>query len=375
MKIRGNGTRGAIALIALGATLMFVSGCDGKPPETSIDSKPSDPDNTGSASFTFSSNKDNSTFECNLDGAGFTSCTSPQEYANLSSGSHTFEVRATAEDRIDASPASYTWTVEPIEAQFRITLNGFKVNNETFDHQFEVDGKGDEVYIRYDTRMVDAEENTLLSNNAQTVVMGDVNGHPERVQAGSRDCPGSCKGGLKSGDAFPDSTPWDRSGSNMMADHPPMILFEGTLVKDETGVAITPTIWEWDGATDILQSWGATISENGPKIAQATANIIKGETDDNKVIQSNLEMGLPAVFDLLSDIGGRAQDRAIGGVPTNQDKDFKFEPKTLVFTYDKAVLATQNNPSGKGVGVFEISYADPPGQIGNYTLYIQIERM
>jgi hypothetical protein len=201
--------------------------------------------------------------------------------------------------------------------------------------------------------------------------MGDTNGHSERVQAGSR----SDKGGLKSGDAFPDSTPWDRTGSSIMADHPPMLLFEGTLVQGETGVSITPTIWEWDGATDILQSWGATISENGPKITQATANIIKGSTDDDKVIQTNLEMGLPAAFDLLSDIAGRAQDRAVGGVPTNQDKDFKFEPQTLVFTYDKAVLATQNNPFGRGVGVIEVSYTDPPDQIGNYTLYIQIERV
>jgi hypothetical protein len=40
--------------------------------------------------------------------------------------------------------ANYAWTVAvpAQQATFRVTINGFKVNNETFDHQLEVDGKG-----------------------------------------------------------------------------------------------------------------------------------------------------------------------------------------------------------------------------------------
>jgi hypothetical protein len=153
MKIVHYTVRRAVALVALGAAFMVVSGCTGTSADTSIDSAPDNPSNSSSASFRFSSNAENATFECNPDGAGFTTCTSPKEYSNLSDGSHTFEVRAKADGVSDDSPASYTWTVkiEPERAAFEIFFLGFKVNNETYDHILEVDGKGDEVYVRYDT--------------------------------------------------------------------------------------------------------------------------------------------------------------------------------------------------------------------------------
>jgi Ca2+-binding RTX toxin-like protein len=88
------------------------------PPDTTIDSSPSDPSNSSSASFSFSGT-DNSTpsgsltFECDLDGTGFTACTSPQSYTGLSDGSHTFQVRAIDGDgNVDPTPASFTWTID-----------------------------------------------------------------------------------------------------------------------------------------------------------------------------------------------------------------------------------------------------------------------
>ena len=51
------------------------------------------------------------TFECSLDGAAYTSCTSVKTYTNLSVASHTFNVRAVNEvGTKDASPATKTWT-------------------------------------------------------------------------------------------------------------------------------------------------------------------------------------------------------------------------------------------------------------------------
>lgn len=83
-------------------------------PNTSIDSNPSNPSGSTSASFTFSGTDADSvlTFECKLDAAAFAPCTSPQNYSGLATGSHTFQVRAT--DRAgntDASPASFTWSI------------------------------------------------------------------------------------------------------------------------------------------------------------------------------------------------------------------------------------------------------------------------
>lgn len=81
-------------------------------PDTIIDSGPSTPTNQTSATFTFHATEPSSTFECNLDGAGFTSCVSGVSYSGLAVGSHTFQVRAIDPvSNVDPTPASYTWTI------------------------------------------------------------------------------------------------------------------------------------------------------------------------------------------------------------------------------------------------------------------------
>jgi hypothetical protein len=68
--------------------------------------------------FAFSSSaSDLASFECNLQGPGFTStayttCTSPKGYPNLKDGTYTFKVRAKdTATNVDASPAELTWTI------------------------------------------------------------------------------------------------------------------------------------------------------------------------------------------------------------------------------------------------------------------------
>src|SRR5918999_580805 len=78
-------------------------------PETTVDSGPADPTNETGARFEFSSEA-GATFQCSLDGAAFGACA---DYEGLAEGGHTFRVRAT--DRagnVDATPASYGWTVD-----------------------------------------------------------------------------------------------------------------------------------------------------------------------------------------------------------------------------------------------------------------------
>ncbi len=82
-------------------------------PQTSITSGPSDATSSTSAAFQFASSRSPSTFECQLDTLGWTACTSPQEYTNLSASPHTFQVRATDNSgHVDLTPASQTWTVD-----------------------------------------------------------------------------------------------------------------------------------------------------------------------------------------------------------------------------------------------------------------------
>ena len=82
-------------------------------PNTAIDSAPSSPSNDTTPTFNFSASEPGSTFECRVDGGSWSTCTSPDTTAALAEGIHTFDVRATdAAGNTDASPASFTWTID-----------------------------------------------------------------------------------------------------------------------------------------------------------------------------------------------------------------------------------------------------------------------
>lgn len=91
-------------------------------PETTIDSGPSGFVRVASANFTFSSNEVGVTYSCSLDNAPFATCTSPQNFANLGQGAHTFAVRATdAANHTDATPATRSWTIDTVAPAIDIT--------------------------------------------------------------------------------------------------------------------------------------------------------------------------------------------------------------------------------------------------------------
>jgi hypothetical protein len=94
-----------------GPDATFTWTIDTSAPDTTIDSSPSEP-SPADVSFDFSSSESGSSFECSLDGAPFTPCSSPEPYTGLASGPHTFEVRATdAVGNTDATPAMFAWSV------------------------------------------------------------------------------------------------------------------------------------------------------------------------------------------------------------------------------------------------------------------------
>ncbi len=82
-------------------------------PDTTINSGPSGPTPSTIASFTFSSNEGGVTFECSLDGAAYSPCSSPAAYGGMSQGPHTFDVRAVdGAGNKDLSPANRAWTAD-----------------------------------------------------------------------------------------------------------------------------------------------------------------------------------------------------------------------------------------------------------------------
>ena len=91
------------------------------PPETSVDTGPSGPVSSTSASFTFASEA-GATFACARDGGAFATCASPKSYTGLPQGQHTFAVRATdTAGNTDSTLATRTWTVDTAAPQTTIT--------------------------------------------------------------------------------------------------------------------------------------------------------------------------------------------------------------------------------------------------------------
>lgn len=101
---------------APGSTNTATVKLDKTAPDTTITTKPNNPSSTTTAAFEFTGSDGAGSgiarFECQLDGAAFAACTSPQSYANLSEGAHTFAVRAVdVAGNVNATPASYGWTI------------------------------------------------------------------------------------------------------------------------------------------------------------------------------------------------------------------------------------------------------------------------
>ena len=100
-------------------------------PETSLGAGPSGTVASTAASFEFNANEQG-TFQCSLDGSGFSSCGSPKNYTGLAQGSHTFAVRAVdVAGNQDASPATRTWTVDTLVPDTTISGGPNGLTNQT----------------------------------------------------------------------------------------------------------------------------------------------------------------------------------------------------------------------------------------------------
>jgi MYXO-CTERM domain-containing protein len=95
-----------------GTVLNIIS--DVTPPDTEIfGGVPASVSRVDSARFTFRSTEAGSTFECRLDEATFSPCTSPTDYLSLAEGSRRFEVRARdAAGNVDPTPDFHEWRID-----------------------------------------------------------------------------------------------------------------------------------------------------------------------------------------------------------------------------------------------------------------------
>lgn len=303
--------------------------------------------------------------------------------------------------------------------RFRLTLNGFTVNHQTSDHILEADGRGDEVYLLADVwtlergeavgrRTVNAEPSgacvfpaprlpagtspgqlrpcrtedvpdhsvrVARRERFSTAVMGDSHGprNPPRVRAGSA----SPEGGLRSGDHFPASTPWNRAGVPRR-DQLPLLLWEGELVDGANAVAILPAVWEWDGPDELERRW-QQLADQTLRLPWPYEGADRGAAElRNRSPFLERDVWQPehaGRADLLLHRHRGDGNRPVGIVPAGDG--FRYTPPLLQLTYSRAAALARGTPTPYGRGIMEIRLAEPRSHNldGDYTLYLQVEEI
>jgi hypothetical protein len=259
-------------------------------------------------------------------------------------------------------------------ARFRVTLNGFSVNNQSDDDILEGDGKGDEIYLRADVWQMDRSGAVVSKKPYKTPVLGDVNNQPSRKQAGSA----SNKGGLRTNDKYPTDQPWARGALQTL--ELPMLLWMGTLTQGEDGVLIVPTAWEWDSpnASTSEINWDNKLDPMFAILKPHLIYRIQNRVKETAFDVANVS-GDPDVLRGGAMYLGRGESgtRPIGAqmdriplLPTQLFLHFQILP----LNYDSALEATKTSPSNNGLGVFAFRYTDAQDH-GDYTIYIQVEKV
>lgn len=271
----------------------------------------------------------------------------------------------------------------PTASTFRVTLLGFRADRQTWDHAFESDGGGDEVFVLAESRVVDAANRTVSGpSSARSVVVGDTNNYPNRLRGGSARAPFGGNGGFASGDRFPTTTPWIRGGEPQ-PDRFPMLLFQGDLADGQAAM-IVPTIWEWDGEPSFLATLGrilfapllplsdvAGLVVNAPSPTEVPAAIAR--TVVRTASSLGLRQGAPGVnVTVGKSLLGDAKDRPVG--MQDAGVNYVFDPQVLVFNRAAAQQLARTD-FGFGRGVIAVRYQDTEALKGDYTLFVQVEQV
>jgi hypothetical protein len=270
------------------------------------------------------------------------------------------------------------WQLQPpsgpvAQGTYRVTVLGFDVFHETWDHLTDDDGFKDEVYFRYDVAVGDRTGTMLDSSTYRTKIMGDIGtNRPEwqraRVQGGTA----SATGGFRQSDHCPYERPFIFRGATY-TDRLPMVVFEGRLVRGENAVIITPSLWEYDGPTDLFTTWSGAISASAGDIARALGDLATGNRSSGDLIGDGVALGVPALRRALTGLLGSAGDRPIG---IQQDGDREvFQPKVIQLNYDLAERAIVTREGPFAPGVRSLAFKDYNRLAGDYTLYVKIEKI
>lgn len=266
----------------------------------------------------------------------------------------------------------------PPSGRYRVSIVGFRCDHETRDDVFAWDGLSDEIRLHAVTRVVDRDGAVQLQGEAQSRVMGSVNGDEwrrTRVHAGRADR----FGGVRTGDDIPSSPAYapvfnPREGIPLNPELP-FLVFEGDLVQGLNAVVIVPTMWEVDGGGNLWPRFQTAINAAAPAIITAGATLAGGPTAGGAVGPAATAT-FSALDNLMTGIrGGDGGDRLIGLHRSSSGDGETFTASVVRLNYDLAELALRTRIGPHPPGILAINYRDDGDLNGNYMLYLKVERV
>ncbi len=322
--------------------------------------------------------------------------TNALEVASVPLGNHWARVAMVYGDSSQMAPApkdvAVNFDVLTDRARYRITFLGLECLHETADDPLQLDGKRDEVYLGAYLATVPR----LNGNNPptpigaqplRTKVMGDINGFPDRLQAGTA----SDKGGIQTGDFVPDATiTTPKIAVQGTADRFPLAVWEGELADTSDFLIIAPCLFEWDSKDETAwNSWvewwstpngsvqlGDAARQSPPDSLGAMLSLTwKTEAYVNLDGYRFSKYYGPNFTNKTNQPVGLVDQAITAGV--NTVPDLYWIPKGMVVTRTKLekLLGTQNSAVVPWAFGVMLGVNDSPDLAGYYKLYVQIDRL
>ncbi|HAJ37902.1 MAG TPA: hypothetical protein DCL15_19705 [Chloroflexi bacterium] len=277
-----------------------------------------------------------------------------------------------------------------IQGHYRVSLNGFRCNNSTWDDALNRDGFGDELFFQIEYRYLDGAGN-LLGEPARRVTRTlGAPGDGRYVFGSARDIFGNLQFGIASGDEFPGPRPYERREPfPNPEDVPPLLIWEGDLVSDWEGdhttywigrrvtheniLFITPTIWERDPGEDAMSGWLRWQVAADEKFGAKAKEIVSGVWPVAAPVFDAVSLGIQTGATLTEPLG-QAGTRPIGTTRDATTGELLFTPQVLDLTQARAEEMLARN-EGYGLGVRQFSYRDADILHGDYVFWLQVERI
>jgi hypothetical protein len=287
---------------------------------------------------------------------------------SLPPGTHTFSITSEYGDGVyllDGMPST-TLTATARRNRYRITVNGLRANAATNDDPIQHrDGKGDEIFVAV---FVGSDLSRIDRKIVRSRVYGDVNRFPDRIQAGSS----SPYGGIGPGNVVPPTAGAALFPVSAMQDRLPLLVWEGELWDGDRGLAVVPTVWEWDGDDKNYRMWSGWLM--GDRYDWRDVMIREMKPEPIRVYGIGPKLGPDTFGVYIDDSFGKDLPVGysnIGMISFSSSARPSFSSRAFMMSRGSIERLLGSHPTV----VLPINWRGSGGVGGDYDLFLQVERL